>query len=437
VGFFASPRDLERVQVERDPEVLLGREGRWTVFYGPIDEMPFGDADLWEEHSLPVAGPAAYPVAMWYGQEGRLRRPEAPMLAHLEAVLRALARATEPEIDSGRWSSDVHTAAGTQHVTLSLPDLLRPVDAPAEPLPGAPPDRRVMERVLLEVHRFAAEQAFKSEDELNAAIREKLSGEIDATPSTASTPLERAQDLAYRAAEARGRRRVLLARRALEISRDCADAYVLLAEAATELPAARDLYADGVAAGARALGPAAFADDAGEFWSRIDTRPYMRARFGLATSLEALGERAAAVEHYRDLLRLNPGDNQGVRYSLLAALLEAGDDDEAGALLAQFDDDTASWAYASALHAFRQGGDAAPANERLRRAIRANRHVPTYLLGERTWPEEMPASYALGSPEEAAIVEDMLGDQWRGTPGAERWLAAQARPSRGGKRRRR
>jgi hypothetical protein len=29
--------------------MLLGRAGKWTVLYGPVDEMPFGDADLWEE----------------------------------------------------------------------------------------------------------------------------------------------------------------------------------------------------------------------------------------------------------------------------------------------------------------------------------------------------------------------------------------------------
>jgi len=438
VGFFASPRDIERLQEDPDPEALIGPRGRWSVLFGPIDEMPFGDVDLWEEHALPVAGPSAYPVAVWFGPNGQLRRPEGPMLAELEAILRALARATEDEIDSGRWSRDVPATDGPRRITLALPELLRPLDAPAEPRVGGLPDRRAMERVLLEVQRFTAGESFESTDELNASIQRKFSGALDAIPSTASTPIERAQELAYRAVEARGRRRVQLARRALEVSPDCADAYVLLAEAATELPAARDLYARGVAAGERALGPTAFTEDTGHFWSMISTRPYMRARFGLAQSLQALGERDAAVDHYRDLLRLNPGDNQGVRYSLLPVLLEAGRDAEAEALLDQFHDEgTAAWAYAWALHAFRRGGDAAPANERLRRAVRANRHAPRYLLGKQTWPGAMPAAYALGSHEEAAVIEDMLGDLWRATPGAGPWLAAQSRSARAGKRRRR
>jgi Tetratricopeptide repeat len=40
----------------------------------------------------------------------------------------------------------------------------------------------------------------------------------------------------------------------------------------------------------------------------------MRARAGLAATLDALGDVEAAIGHYRDMLRLNPGDNQGIRY---------------------------------------------------------------------------------------------------------------------------
>jgi tetratricopeptide repeat protein len=44
--------------------------------------------------------------------------------------------------------------------------------------------------------------------------------------------------------------------------------------------------------------------------------PYMRARLGLAHSLWTAGRRDEAVQHLQDMLRLNPGDNQGVRYTL-------------------------------------------------------------------------------------------------------------------------
>src|SRR6267143_1357038 len=77
LGFFRSPREFDAVNEDPDLDVLLGRRGKWTVLYGRIDEMPFGDVDLWEDAHLAVAGTSAYPVAMWYGPDGERRRPRA------------------------------------------------------------------------------------------------------------------------------------------------------------------------------------------------------------------------------------------------------------------------------------------------------------------------------------------------------------------------
>jgi len=50
----------------------------------------------------------------------------------------------------------------------------------------------------------------------------------------------------------------------------------------------------------------------------------MRARAALAQCLWSLGKHEEAIGHYRELLRLNPSDNQGMRYLLAASLLELG-----------------------------------------------------------------------------------------------------------------
>ena len=121
----------------------------------------------------------------------------------------------------------------------------------------------------------------------------------------ASQPAHQAQDLIYDAWEATGARRVTLARQALALWPDCADAYVLLAQETASLGEARGLLERGVAAGERALGPRTFAQ-AGHFWLIFETRPYMRARAALAETLWRLGRREEAVEHQRELLRLNP-----------------------------------------------------------------------------------------------------------------------------------
>jgi tetratricopeptide (TPR) repeat protein len=437
LGFFQSVNDHNEVQERLELEAFTEKP-RWLLCFGPISEMPFGDADLWEERGLPVAEDDAYPVATRFSPDGKLRRPDAAVLSYLEGLLRALAETTENEIDQGRWTRRIETHDGPATFQLSIPSLLEPLDAPpVRPRTGLL-DRRATERVSAEIERFMARSDFKNTEAVTKALQHRFRGPMDEIPSTAETPLEKAQELIYRAFEARGRRRIQLARKALDLSADCADAYVILAEHAGDLGRARDHYAQGVAAGERALGPRAFAEEAGHFWGLITTRPYMRARFGLAQCLEALRQTDEAIGHYRELLHLNPNDNQGVRDTLLPALLAAGQDDEAGTLLGQFrDDPTAIWRYGWALWTFRKEGDSLAARESLHQAIRANRRVPKYLTGEAALPDDDPPSYALGSEEEAVICAHALDAVWRATPGAGQWLATRtpAGKSRKGHRR--
>lgn len=438
LGFYASPEAFERLHASSDATTFLEAEGRWIVFFGPAWETPFSDLDLWEEQGFPLASPAAHPLAAWFGPSSQMRRADARELSDLETILLALSRTTEAEIDTGRWSHDVVAHQGPRRVTLAIPELLLPPDAPPDRALRGMADRRVMERVLAEMQRFMAGREFASESEMNEAIQARFRGPIDTIPSTASTPVERAQDLVYRAFDARGRRRIQLARKALELSRDCADAYVLLAEESTDPAAARDLYAQGVAAGERVLGPTALAEGPGQFWSDVRTRPYMRARFGLARCLDDLGQRDEAMTHYRELLRLNPNDNQGARYAFLNTLLLTGHDDEAGLLLQQYGDEpTALWQYGWALWAFRREGDGPASRQRLRAGFRANRHVPEYLTGDEEWTDPLPHSYTMGSREEAVVLIDELGDAWESTPGALEWLRTHAPAGKRRKRHRR
>ena len=436
LGFFEDPEDFEAVQAARDPEAF-GRQSRWAVWFLQKEDMPFGDLDLWEDQGLPVARDVAYPVALRIGGKGRIVRPDPRVLAYLAGLLLALAETSEEEIDRGRWSRSVQTFDGPKVFTLSIPALLEPLEAAPRARRTGIPDRRAMEGVLAEIGRFMERSKFDNPEEANKAIQERFCGQMDELPSTASTPMEKAQELMYRAFDARGRRRIQLARKALELSPDCADAYVLLAEQSSTSEAARDLYAQGVAAGERALGRRIFEEEVGHFWGMVQTRPYMRARFGLARCLEERGQLEEAIGHYQELLRLNPNDNQGTRNLLLPALLITGRNEEAGTLLEQFAEDiSAAWKYGWALWTFRREGDSLIARERLKAAIRANRHVPKYLTGKAEWPGLIPDSYAFGSEEEAVITADELGEAWQATPGADRWLAA-AKPKKKSRTRRR
>lgn len=74
------------------------------------------------------------------------------------------------------------------------------------------------------------------------------------------------------------------------------------------------------------------------FWGILETRPYMRALMGLAQTLVELGRVNEALAQFRELLRLNPNDNQGVRYPLLSELVRAQREDEAVAYVENFCD---------------------------------------------------------------------------------------------------
>ena len=194
--------------------------------------------------------------------------------------------------------------------------------------------------------------------------------------------IARAQNVMYDAWDRKtSRSRVALARKALSISPLCADAYNLLAAEAATTAEARDLYARALEAGELALGPEGFEEYDGHFWGFLETRPYMRARHGLALALLKLGEEEQAMEHFRAMLKLNPGDNQGIRYLLLGSLLRRDDIPALKALLADYADEwSAYWLYTRALVAYREGQGSTPTTVKLLKDARsANEHVPAVL----------------------------------------------------------
>lgn len=237
--------------------------------------------------------------------------------------------------------------------------------------------------------------------------------------------LSRAQDTMYDAWDADGPERVALARRALLISPLCADAYVLLAEEAAETDEeAAALYARGVEAGERAIGPM-FEERRGEFWGWLETRPYMRARAGLAGALHRTGEVTQALDHWRAMLELNPNDNQGVRQLLAFELLRSGHLGELRSLLRRYaGDGGTAMAYTRALVAFRDG--APNAAELGAQAVAANGYVPAMLSGAARPAPSIDGYVTMGGSDEASWYVEEAGDMWRRTPGAAAWLLTAA-----------
>ncbi|HEY4587854.1 MAG TPA: tetratricopeptide repeat protein, partial [Thermoanaerobaculia bacterium] len=290
----------------------------------------------------------------------------------------------------------VSTAEGEARFVLSLPEILEPSREPSsEPFAVL----RVLERSMRR---------------------------MKAAPAEETSPQDHAEDLLERAYLARGRRGVLIARQALEVWPDCADAYGFLAGRAPDLESAARLYELGMAAGERTMGADAF-EQAGHFWGILETRPYMRARAGLAKVLVEQERLAEAVEHYQEMLRLNPNDNQGLRHTLVNLLIELDRDEEARKLVESYPEDGALLEFPRALLLFRRDGDSLEARRALNQAVRSNRFVPGMLLGDRV-PPPRDDSYSPSGEDEAGLYLVLARDTWDDTEGALEWLRKRTAP---------
>ncbi|MGE5483877.1 MAG: SEC-C metal-binding domain-containing protein, partial [Ignavibacteriales bacterium] len=293
------------------------------------------------------------------------------------------------------------------------------------PRPGSLAIRHV-EESMSDIDRLVSGKSFDSLDEMNKYLQSLVRAGRPAPKTPASTPLQAAQDMIYRTVGLSSKKRKLeLARKALNTSPDCADAYVILADAERDPAARLRLFEEGVAAGERALKQAGTDLDKpekGEMWS-IGSRPYMRARLGLAHCLWDMGRKDDAVGHYRDLLRLNPDDNQGVRQVLLNALLDLGRIGEARALLKDYPDDaSADWYYARAFILWTESGDCRQARMEMRKAFYANAFVPEFLIGRHKMPSAVPADVGLGDEDEAVAYAFASRGYWTARPGALAWM---------------
>lgn len=237
------------------------------------------------------------------------------------------------------------------------------------------------------------------------------------------SPMGRAIDLLYEAEDAGPKRRAQAARKALKICPECVEAHGILGDLAATDEEALAHYRTAVETGWRNLGEDPLRDYGENFWQAVETQPFMVAKRNLAEFLWETGNVDEAALHYRELLDLNPNDNQGVRYELANLLLS---EDRRAALKALLDcyceDGSPEFAYSAALLAFREEGDTVRSRKLLRAAKKTNRHVPAYLTGKRELPTELPEYFSPGGKDEAVSYASANLRNWTETDGAVPWL---------------
>lgn len=420
--------DVERLYgFVDDPMEAIPPDGAHSLFFGRINEVPFADLEAIEQYGWEIADNQAYPIPIIYTPNDKARRPTKADLQWYEAALRAIPIFVRDYLKPDPQAGGRPYAYQPVEVEFTVPARAGEVEVHVKfPAGTISPESRP-------VDLFDWPDEDEAEDEMPQFDRRAMEGTLAMMGGSGFTDpdMQEAQELMYQAWDERNpARRIILAHEALEISPDCADAYVLLAEEeADTLARALEYYQQGVAAGERALGKKYFKENQGYFWGLLETRPYMRARQGLANILWELGRKEEALEHYQDLLRLNPGDNQGIRYSLLNLLLSLNRDADAEALIDQFEDDAmAEWCYSRALLTFRREGASPAAEELLAEAMETNEYVPAYLTGRKRIPNRRPAYITWGGEDEAIAYAGNYISLWRQTPGGVEWLRGHLKP---------
>ncbi|MDD2635903.1 MAG: tetratricopeptide repeat protein [Bacteroidales bacterium] len=278
------------------------------------------------------------------------------------------------------------------------------------------------EKDLAKLMELIKKQGFETTDEISAFL-EKFKGQsLDDLPESIDKK-DRSQDLVFDAYEEPVSKGTKLVKQALELDPNNADAYNYLASIEKNIDKAIEQYEKAIKAGEKTLGKKFFKEEKGYFWGMIETRPYMRAKAGLADCFYAKNEVDKAIEIYEEMLELNPNDNQGIRYLLSTLLLDKKDLTKFERFIKENEDeDCAVWNYNNALYSFKKLGKTAKSEKVLLHAYKSNEFVIDYMLGNREMPKEQPRYIGRGDEDEAISYVNDAWSIWKKTDGAFDWI---------------
>lgn len=273
------------------------------------------------------------------------------------------------------------------------------------------------------MNRLLKEKDFKSEKEIEDFI-ESLSGKvIPSMPTEKLTNEEEAQDLVFKAWDCKipAKARKLI-ERALTLDPFCIEAFEFLGCHEPFFPIAHCYFERGVTIGRSLfLGPN-FKEYRNGFWKMIETRPFMRCMHMCANTLMPMEEFDEAIKILEEMLKLNPDDNQGVRFQLMSLYLLF---DELKKFLNLYNkcsyEVSTNNLFNYALYLFKKEGASDAANQQLKKAHSANPFVIPLLL-KKNYKLDAVYSYSFGSKEDAIhYINDTL-TAWIFNDDALDWL---------------
>ena len=159
-------------------------------------------------------------------------------------------------------------------------------------------------------------------------------------------------------------------------------------------------------------------------WGWLNNRPFLRCMHGYGLALQKEEKKEKALSVFREILKLNPNDNQGIRELAVGAHLSLNQLEEALEICESYPGDIMpATLYGRALALFKLNRKK-KANEALKVAISISPLVSEELLKKRhrrpssAWP----GSVTVGGKDEAYEYWKSSKDFWKSTPGALDWV---------------
>jgi tetratricopeptide (TPR) repeat protein len=289
---------------------------------------------------------------------------------------------------------------------------------------------------MREIQAMLAGQEFGSVEEIDTRLaeltREGRLHEI-ANAWNQNDPKWRAQELAYDALESDDPIEALrMVNQALKLDPDCTQAQqAMVSLMPMDLDSRVRLMREVVEKAERNMGESFIRETTGHFWMTMSTRPYMRAKRGLAEVLARAGQLQEAIAIFERMLELDPEDHLGARFALLGLYLATHQPQRADSLIARYPDEEnilGIVAWARVLERWlSERPDHAEALAALAKARKVNPFVERYLSGATAMPEESPPFYRPGEESEARMCAQELATACERNLEFRKWLRASYR----------
>lgn len=164
-------------------------------------------------------------------------------------------------------------------------------------------------------------------------------------------------------------------------------------------------------------------------WVITDNRPFLRMYASLGVRFHDNGDLSSAKTIFEDILEMNPDDNQGMRDPLCSCYFGLGDIKSVLSLCAAYEDDTMPAISFGRVLALLKSGKTNKAKEALFTAAKYGGNIATEIMKRRhdqVRASDLGPYVEGGSALEARLYWKDFGRYWRETPGAMKFMRAQA-----------